>query len=454
MNEAEIRRTNRQITGLSTLLQLEKEIRHVENLQEFGFVVTNEVYRLFPYRQAVFWQTYPSGDVRVHSVSSSPEIDRNAPFIQWIEKVIKNHQLQENAHESHLITIEDIPENFHEGWKEWMAPYILWSPMVSPEGELLGGIWFARDKNWDKSEIGLCDWLRDSFSYTMDTLIKQKKIKFTLPQSKTRKKVIWASLAIIFLIMLIPVEQSALAPAEVKAKDAETITSPIKGVVEEIVVKPNQLVKAGDKLIKFDETSIRNQFEVAKKSLDVARARFKKATQKGFLDAESRAQASILKAQMILKEVELAYAGELLNRIDIRANKQAIVVYDDPSEWVGRPVLIGEKIMSLANPENIELQLWLPVADAINLEKGAKIRVFFNVDPLNPYTAELIYGSYEAELTPEGVLAYRVRARFMEDTKDVRIGLKGTGKIYGEKVTLAYFLFRRPLAAARRILGI
>ena len=44
-------------------------------------------------------------------------------------------------------------------------------------------------------------------------------------------------------------------------------------------------------------------------------------------------------------------------------------------------------------------------------------------------------------------------ADFDAETTPPRIGLHGTAKIYGHPVPLAFYLFRRPIASARRMLG-
>ena len=48
----------------------------------------------------------------------------------------------------------------------------------------------------------------------------------------------------------------------------------------------------------------------------------------------------------------------------------------------------------------------------------------------------------------------RLKATLDDSSRMPRIGLRGTAKIYGEKVTLFYYLARRPLAAARQFLGL
>ena len=54
----------------------------------------------------------------------------------------------------------------------------------------------------------------------------------------------WLLIALL-VIVLFPVRQSALAPAEIVAMSASVVASPLDGVVKQIHVRPNQPVKAG-----------------------------------------------------------------------------------------------------------------------------------------------------------------------------------------------------------------
>jgi hypothetical protein len=110
--------------------------------------------------------------------------------------------------------------------------------------------------------------------------------------------------------------------------------------------------------------------------------------------------------------------------------------------------------MQLAQPEDGGILIWLSVADAINLELESPVRLFLHTEPLSPRAARLIEASYQASLSPDGVAAYRLRARFDEDTELPRIGLRGTARISGDWVLLGYYLFRRPLASVREWTGL
>jgi len=76
------------------------------------------------------------------------------------------------------------------------------------------------------------------------------------------------------------------------------------------------------------------------------------------------------------------------------------------------------------------------------------------VAPDAPLAGTVRQASYEATLSPGNVLGYRLKASFADMAKPPRIGLRGTAKIYGDRVTLFYYLARRPLAALRQFLGI
>ena len=56
-------------------------------------------------------------------------------------------------------------------------------------------------------------------------------------------------------------------------------------------------------------------------------------------------------------------------------------------------------------------------------------------------------------MTPEGIMAYRFRARF-DAAATPRLGLRGSAKIYGPQRSLAIWLLRRPIATIRQWLAL
>jgi multidrug efflux pump subunit AcrA (membrane-fusion protein) len=270
---------------------------------------------------------------------------------------------------------------------------------------------------------------------------------------RRRKIQLGVGMALVAL-MLLPVRLSALAPAEVVPFAPTIVRAPLEGIVDHFDVQPNDPVKKGQKLLALDPRAIRNKLDVAVQELAVAEAEYRQAAQQAVFDDKSRAQLAVLKGKMDQRRADSDYAKSLLDRIQITASRDGIAVFEDPNDWIGRPVAIGERLLEIADPAEAELEVWLPVADAITLKTGSEIDFFLNIAPSSPLSATVRQTSYEAVLSPAGVVGYRLKATLNDKEHGPRIGLRGTAKLYGERVTLFYYVMRRPLAAARQLLGL
>ncbi|HVJ23176.1 MAG TPA: HlyD family efflux transporter periplasmic adaptor subunit, partial [Burkholderiales bacterium] len=273
-----------------------------------------------------------------------------------------------------------------------------------------------------------------------------------------KRRATWRTLAVLGAVValagLIPVRLSALAPAEITPLRPIPITSPIDGVVREIVVQPNQIVKADQVLVVLDDTALRSRQELASRALDIARADLQRATFKSFSDEASRFELQVLSARVHEKQAELAFLGELLAKSQLTAPQGGVAIFSSAEDWRGRPVQVGERVMVIADPSIIDVTVYLAPDDAVELEAGAPVNLLLHVDPLSPLEANIVRSSYEATLAPDGTLAYVIHAQLAPGQGLPRIGLRGTAKIYAGRVTLAYYLLRKPLAFLRRSVGI
>ena len=109
--------------------------------------------------------------------------------------------------------------------------------------------------------------------------------------------------------------------------------------------------------------------------------------------------------------------------------------------------------MRIATPGDVEMEIWVGVADAIALAPGATAKLYLAASPLDPVAARVRYMAYEALARPDGTYAYRVRAT-LDNASVHRVGLKGTAKLSGPWAPMAYWIMRRPLAAIRQFLGV
>ncbi len=432
---------------LATLIQLEQEARQAPTREALSFIMVNRTARLLPYTIALFWTRQPAGP-RLAAVSGVPALDRNTPFVDAMEQLLAN---LDRPAQPPVATIDpgliEAPELRSE-WEEYLPPQVLACRIGPPAGEPLGGLWLARDEPWSEAEMALVETLAGAYGHALAALERSPRRHF-LPGRNRRL----AAAAIACAALAIPVPQSVLAPATVVDRDPLVVAAPLDGVIEAVEVEPNQRVAAGEPLFRLEDTSARSRLELAVKALAVAEAELLKARQEAFSDPGQKARLALLEAHLAQRIAERDHAAALLARTRVRAERGGFVLFTDPNDWLGRPVATGERVMTITDPERAELEIRLPVADAIPLTDGAPVTAWFNADPLRPVEARLRRIGYEAYEAPDGLFAYRLKAAFIGEGVPPRIGLQATAKVRGERVTLFWYLLRRPVTALRQGVG-
>lgn len=442
---------NAQLMVLSTLIHLEKQARKAESLVELGFLICNESHRLLPYKMAIVWQMHGTNP-EIHSISGVSVLDHKAPMVGDLQKILSYHLPQQHQLPPiHRLDSEQLPEKLRQVWQEQGFGQGLWCRFQHPRSGNLGGLLLLRQLPWQDSDLTLMATLNEAYTHAWAGLAgKPRRAWFGWLR---KKAVLAAMLATIAACMFIPVHESVLAPAEVIAAQPWVVSAPLDGVIKQVSVQPNQQVAEGDALFQLDDTKEKNSYLVATESLAVAQAELLSARQKAFSDQRSKAELALLQAKVKQRQAEVNYLQETRERMQVRAEHTGIVVFADVNDWIGKPVQVGEKVMTIADPQHTELLLWVSVHDAIQFEQGSRVVLFLDTDPIHPLEAELYQAAYQAEETVEQTLAFRVKAQFAEQQTRPRLGLKGTAKLYGQQVPLYYYLFRRPWASVRQRLG-
>ncbi|MBN3051163.1 HlyD family efflux transporter periplasmic adaptor subunit [Pectobacterium brasiliense] len=426
-------------------LDVERQARTAKSTEELAYCIVNDSQPLFGFRHAAL---IING--RVRAVTGVTQPAPHAPFVAFIERACTQlSSVDEKAlAKCAVIEASQLDEQSRKDWQALSAPEALWSPLNDRQGKPFGGIWYAREQPWQSTDHVLAEQLSGAFSHAWLALEPQT--------TRWRRRQIRWKIAVPALLLLaclfIPVRQSVLAPAEVIPYQGRVVAAPLDGVIQSFTVLPNQSVRKGEVLVRFDSTTLKAQADVAERALNVAEAEHRASSQRAFQDADSKARLDFLAAQVAQKRAERDYANALLGRAEIRAERDGIAVFADATRWMGKPVRTGERLMELADPALTALRIELDVGDAIQLPQEAPITLFLDSDPLTPHAALLERIAYESEQTPAGNLAYRLDARFTDTP--LRIGLRGTAKISGDYVPLAVYLFRRPLAVIRQAIGL
>lgn len=437
-------------TVAGALLRFETDLRQIRSLADFGYFAANETRLVTRSQQTfVFGGTYDV--MRLMSVSAMSSIDRAAPLAVWIEAIIAAIN-RERGLLAHLeFDASSVVVDKGTAYDGYPLPYMLWVPFLDLKGRVTGGLLQTRMTPWTESDVVVSRHVASACGYAHEMLTVRLP-SWHVPKV-SRKSAALVTVAIAALCF-VPVSMSALAPVEVTPKSAFVITAPVDGVVERVLVEPNATVKKDQPLVQMADTVLRNRLEVAEREAIVAEAKVKKASQLAFVDARGRHELGVVQAEMQLRYAERDYARDLLQRATIKADRDGVAFFTEPKDLIGRPVAVGERLMDLADPQRLEFRIDLPVADAIVLGDGSRVKVFLDSDPLNPIEAKLIRADFQARPRENQQLAFRLVAdRLAGETRPPRLGVRGTAQVYSDKVPLAFYLFRRPLSAARQWIG-
>lgn len=413
------------------------------------YIVLNETAKVIPYDRAMLW------DLRTKKPSllgvsghaqAKKDTDLARVIGEFVADLVDQSKIQPVT-EERFTTLGKEFEKWHTTGTQ---SSVIWVPIVI-DGKTELGLWLERwnEKNWDEQELKLFAHLARGFAAAFHKFLPKLLLN---NQSKTALKIFAAT--VLLFVCFFPISLRIVAPCEVVAKDPYLVTAPLNGIIEQVNVEPGQVVKVGDVLFQYDKQVPLQELKVAQKEVEIAKSQLNRVMTTGYEKAEDLNEAGIWKLQLDRDQVKLDLAEYQASKLDVTAPVPGFIALDDPDQWRGRPVQIGERVMMIVDPENTKIKIWISESDNISYLPDEPIQIFLNIDPATTYHANIRYVSDYSLLSATGVTSFVAEADWVEQPEDVKIGLKGTAVLFGETVPFIYWVLRRPWDTLRRMVGI
>jgi multidrug resistance efflux pump len=393
--------------------------------------------------QAFYFRANNRGTLICEAVSSVASMDARAPFINALNSIMNR------LADASKNTAFDLGEHLKSA--NAAHPKALWLPMLDARAKVFSGLLLLRDADWPEDMGLIAVRLAEAYGHAL----RVHKPPALLRVLSLPRFAFWVLPAVLLALVLIPVPLTTLAPFEIVPRDPTPVTAPLDGVIAEIIPEPNALIQAGDVVFRLDKTELAATAEVASQRVSVAETRLSTARNGAFADLDMKRSVTTLEKELELSKAEYDLAKGRLDRTSILALSAGLLIYSSRNDWLGKPVRVGERVMDIADAQHVGVRVDVGVHDAVALESGNSVRLFFDADPLRPRKALTYQKSYHAVERTSGQLTYTVRAEIEADGAPVpRIGLRGTAQLIGEAVPLGFYLLRRPIAALRQYLGL
>lgn len=415
------------------------------NLQNLIFIILNDTYQVVPYDRSLLFRL--EGDkADLLGVSGQSSFNLQTELSTRLKKAVG--QLK-NRSTQRLLD----PEEFSSE----KPSSIYWIPFTAGDEEL--GLWLEKyddpsnGKNFESFAPIIKELLVPAYSSAWEKVSRHLMLH-RIKRYMNKKNLGIFSLLLLILLFVVPIRLRIVAPCEVVAVNSFVVTAPMDGVIEKVDVEPGEEVKKGQVLYEYDKRIPTYKYQALQKQVEVLQAELNQAYVLSTASEQTAtSQLGFLEEKLNKSKVDLSFAKKEIALLIEKSPIDGLVAIDNPDDWRGKPVKVGEKIMTISNKGETKLRIWIPERDNIVFAKDIPIRVFLNTMPGHTFEAKFLYISPEVK-TFEGELpSFEAEAEWINGKEHPKLGLRGSAVIYGERVSLFYYLLRKPIGTLRRFIG-
>ena len=447
-------RQDGQTPALAALYRLTLESLLCSSHKELVFRILNRTVELVRYDRAALF-TFREGKPVLSGISGKAEISDDTALASTWKRLIKN---LEDPEQSRILTRISFPGSA-KAWDSLAERFpdlsVAWVP-IQAEGRTVAGIWLERWSGtpWVGEELKLLASLATGYGGVWSKLEKRRGMLSRLGSALRKKRVSLVLLLLLAGLAFWPVPLRVVAECEVVPDDPVVVTAPLDGVVDEVLVDPGERVRAGQTLFVYDKRVAVEELKVARQQVRIIGSSLQRSRRQAFADAEARAEIVLLTLRLEQEKIRLALAEANFEKLEVGSPASGVAVVDDPFEWRGRPVQVGEKVLMVVNPARTKLKIRINEDDNVPFDRSEPVKVVLNAMPDRSLAARLTYVAESVTMSRDNAPTVMAEAQWMGADDNLRMGLRGVAVTYGKRVPFIYAALRKPFAALRRLIGV
>ena len=202
-------------------------------------------------------------------------------------------------------------------------------------------------------------------------------------------------------------------------------------------VREQELAKTGASTAQLLDDA-RSRRDQAQSALDLARDMKNRAEAEGAQIAVARRQLEVLERRREQSRAELAQLEVTAAKYSIRAPGVPTVVQTQ-LVWAGELAQPGTPIVSVLDPADKYVRVYVPVADVDRLRVGQHVEIELDSQPGRRFPGEVSFVADQATFTPEKIetrgdrmeQVYRVKVRITEGVESLQPGTEGNVYVVG-----------------------
>ncbi|MEO1542584.1 MAG: hypothetical protein AAFR75_00965, partial [Pseudomonadota bacterium] len=273
------------------ILKVDDRLRAASDEDDLVHLIANETRKLAGARQVFVLRKLKRARWSVACVSSLALPEKDTPFVRWIEGLVSRIQADGRLNEGLEFSLPAFSNSEDDEVRAYPFPNFYWQPLKLSDGTVFAGLLLARERFWSKADAGFLSRHASVCVSAWKALFGEKLIRPTRRRSRWTG---WIVAAVLLALSALPVPMTALAPVEIVGRDPHRVTAPLDGVIDDVLVKPNDKVVSGTALLRYEDTTLTSRLNLADQEMKVARARFERAQQASFSDEAARHELAAL----------------------------------------------------------------------------------------------------------------------------------------------------------------
>jgi len=437
----------------ATVLELLQSAQEHEQVDEAAMALVNEIAtQLRVDRVSLGLQR--DGKLRLRAISRTAWFDRKSQLVQTIENAMEEAIDQEAcisypprpaAAQARIIVAQrDLAARSG-------AVAILSLPLRS-NGSVVGAITLERDEGeaFSATEMTLCELCGELLGPELSARLELERWfagravntlatwrdKLLGPRWPGVKLGVAAALLALLFLSLADGQFRVTARTVIEGQMQRAAVAPFDGYVASASARAGDIVSKGQVLAELDDREVRLELARWQAEKEQAARKYREA-----LSKRDAASSRIFAAQQSQAEAQLALAEDKLQRTQLVAPLDSVVVSGDLSQLLGAPVERGKVLFELAPLGAYRVILQVDDRDIGHVSVGQTGELA--LAGISGVTLPFSVKSVTSVSTPEeGRNYFRVEAQIEDEAGRLRPGMEGVGKIAVEERRLIWIWTR------------
>ncbi|MCA9132308.1 MAG: efflux RND transporter periplasmic adaptor subunit [Planctomycetales bacterium] len=245
-------------------------------------------------------------------------------------------------------------------------------------------------------------------------------------------------LLVLLACLAIPLPYWPSRECTVEPASKSFVASPIDGRIQDVAVRPGDVVRRGDLLARLDDEPLRWE-------LSAAQADYQAASKRRDAALATRAGGEQRLAQLEQERISLTIESleQQLQRLELRSPTDGIIVQGDWFQSDGAPVSRGDMLFEIAPMERMQIEIHLSTDDLARIDVGDTATVRVDAAPGAKWSADLTRIDPRGKVIDSEVV-FAAEIEVDNSAHQLRPGMRGTARLSAGSQTIGWLLFHRP----------